>query len=165
LSHARPIISPSAAAAQHLKETTMTAQFAEELLYEGEQTSMCSTPLADYFAAGGRMPQFRQESTALWRGYVGSWEVVGGRLYLVGLRGTLLDGTEAHLESVFPGQRERVFADWFSGTVRIPQGRQVKYVHMGFLSTWERDLLVEFEHGVVRSTRAQHNDVAEGDAL
>jgi hypothetical protein len=58
-----------------------------------------------------------------------------------------------------------VFADWVRGTVRIPQGRQVKYVHMGFLSTWERDLLVEFEHGVVRSTRAQHNDVAEGDAL
>ena len=142
----------------------MTAQFAEELLYEGEQTSMCSTPLADYFAAGGRKPEFRRENTALWRGYVGSWEVVDGRLYLVGLRGTLIDGTEAHLESVFPGQHERVFADWFSGTVRIPQGRQVKYVHMGFLSTWERDLLVEFEHGIVRSTQVQHNGVAEGDA-
>ena len=34
---------------------------------------------------GDSKPHFQAPSTALWRGYVGSWEIVDDRLYLVEL--------------------------------------------------------------------------------
>ncbi len=49
---------------------------------------MCTNPLSDFFAMGGFNPRFESNSTALWRGYVGRWEIVDGRLYLVELHGT-----------------------------------------------------------------------------
>ena len=103
----------------------MTAQIAERLRYQGEDVAMCTNPLSDFFAMGGFNPRFESNSTALWRGYVGRWEIVDGRLYLVELHGTLEDGTEASVATIFPDFPDRVFAHWYSGTIRIPQGKQL----------------------------------------
>ena len=141
----------------------MTAQIAENLRYQGEDVAMCTNPLGDYFAMGGVNPRFESNCTALWRGYVGSWEIVDERLYLVGLSGTLEDGTYATLATVFPDFPDRVFAHWYSGTIRIPQGKQLQYVHMGYGSTFERDLFLEIERGVIVATRVRHNGTAKFD--
>lgn len=141
----------------------MTAQIAETLFYEGEQLSMCTTPLGDYFAFGGEHPKFESNCTALWRGYVGTWEVIDGRLYLIGLQGTLESGEDASLATVFPDFPDRVFAHWYSGTIRIPQGKLLEYVHMGYGSTYERDLFLEIEKGVVTSTRIRQNGINESE--
>ena len=142
----------------------MTAQISEQLRYEGEDHSMFAQPLADYFAMGGQRPDFAMTSTALWRGYVGSWEIVADRLYLVRLSATLVDDTPVYLETLFPGHPNRVFAHWFSGTLRIPQGRRLKYVHMGWASTFERDLFLDLNHGVVVGRWEQVNGQADDDA-
>ena len=42
-----------------------------------------------------------------------------------------------------------VFASWFTGLLRIPQGKLLNYVHGGFGSLQERDLIVSIESGVV----------------
>jgi hypothetical protein len=141
----------------------MTAQIAEKLLYQGQRVAMLTNPLNDYFAMGGFNPRFEFRSTALWRGYVGGWEIVDDRLYLVSLDGTLEDGTDATLETVFPGFPDRVFAHWYSGSVRIPQGKQLEYVHMGYASKFEQDLFLEIERGVVVATRVRQNGVAVSD--
>ena len=141
----------------------MTAQIAERLRYQGREVSMCTNPLSDYFAMGGYNPRFESNCTALWRGYVGSWEIVEDRLYLIGVRGTLESGADASLETIFPGFPDRVFAHWYSGTIRIPQGKQLKYVHMGYGSTFERDLFLEVERGVIVATRVRHNGSADSD--
>lgn len=142
----------------------MTAQIGEYLRYLGEGVSMCTEPLGDYFAMGGRKPEFQANCTALWRGYVGGWEIVAGRLYLVKLTGTLMDGSEACLETMFPGFPERVFAHWYTGTLRIPRGQRLRYRHMGYDSVHERDEMLEFEQGVIRRTWVRHNGQAEPDA-
>ncbi len=142
----------------------MTAQFAEKLRYQEEGVAMLTTPLHDYFVMSGVYPRFESDSTALRRGYLGQWEIVDGRLYLLELRGTLEDGTAASLSTVFPGFPERVFAHWYSGTIRIPQGRQLKYVHQGYGSTFEQDLLLNIERGVVKDTRVRHNGTASESA-
>ena len=142
----------------------MTAQIAERLRYEGEDVAMCTNPLSDYFALGGFKPDFESNCTALWRGYVGRWEVVDGRLYLVELHGMLTDGTEASVATIFPDFPDRVFAHWYSGTIRIPQGKQLKYVHMGYGSTFERDLFLEVDRGVVKNARVRHNGTAESES-
>lgn len=142
----------------------MTAQIAERLLYQGEMLSMCTNPLNDYFSMGGDTPRFASNCTALWRGYVGDWEIIDSRLYLVGLRGSLEDGSEATLATVFPEFPRRVFAHWYSGTLRIPQGRRLEYVHMGYSSKYERDLILEIKKGVVVAAHLRHNGAAEEDA-
>lgn len=141
----------------------MTAQIAEKLRYEGRGLSMCSEPLSTFFALGGYQPNFESNCTALWRGYVGEWEVKDNRLYMIGLSGVLEDGSEASLETVFPGFPDRVFAHWYSGRVRIPEGKVLEYVHMGYGSTYESDLMINIEKGVVVSTKVIHNGVSEED--
>lgn len=42
-----------------------------------------------------------------------------------------------------------VFAEWFTGVLRVPQGRQVEYVHAGFASRYEGYLLLQIERGRV----------------
>lgn len=124
---------------------------------------MCTNPLSDYFAMGGTNPRFESNCTALWRGYVGSWEIVDDRLYLVELSGTLEGGADATLATIFPDFPDRVFAHWYSGSIRIPQGKQLEYVHMGYGSTFERDLFLDIERGVIVATRVRHNGTAESD--
>ena len=141
----------------------MTAQIAERLHYQGEDVGMCTEPLSDYFAMGGVNPHFWSHSTALWRGYVGSWEIVDDRLYLVGLSGNIKGKADATLATIFPDFPDRVFAHWYSGTIRIPQGKQLKYVHLGYCSTFERDLFLDIERGVIVATRVRHNRVRHND--
>jgi len=88
----------------------MTAQVPEILLYEGEELSMCAEPLGGYFTLTGLEPNFRSNCTALWRGYVGTWEISEGRLYLVRLQGTTNQDEEVSLATLFPDFPDRVFA-------------------------------------------------------
>ena len=81
----------------------MTAQIGENLSYEGHATTMCSEPLGTYFRLAGVSPSFAENCTALWRGYVGSWEIRDDRLYLTGLEGTLQDGSQADGRDLLPG--------------------------------------------------------------
>jgi hypothetical protein len=142
----------------------MTAQMAEVLVFEGETHPMMATPLADYFQLGGHDPGFQATSTALWRGYVGRWEIIDARLYLTQLSGYLRSGAEASIGSVFPGFEARVFAHWFSGTIRLPMGKLINYVHGGFASRYERDLLLKIDNGVLVAKTLRHNGEAPKDA-
>ncbi len=139
----------------------MTAQFSELLMLEGKQHSLCSYPLASYFALGGESVAFRASSTALSRGYIGTWEILDQRLYLIRLQGWLEDESPVSLETVFPGYPQRVFAHWFSGTLRLPQGQLLHYVHGGFGSCYEQDLLIDVTRGVITAKRVRVNGFSD----
>jgi len=96
----------------------MTHQLHENISYEGKDLSMMSLPhvpldqpriiaLSDeeIFAINKKG---RMVSSSCWRGYVGSWEIKDGRLYLTKLeRDLMLEGTEP------------LFADWVSEELHI----------------------------------------------
>lgn len=144
----------------------MTAQVTEVLIHEGNKLSMCACPLGGYLYSSPKKWNFAGYSSACWRGYVGTWEIVGDRLYLKALDGLLRNGDdeeEAHLETLFPGFPDGVFAHWYSGTIRCPQGKMLNYVHGGFASTYERDLFLEFKSGVLVGQKVVVNgEGAEG---
>ena len=140
----------------------MTAQAGETLVYEGRKHVMHAEPLQQYFELGGRAVEFSVECTALWRGYIGIWEIIDGRLYMIGILGTLVDGAPALLGSIFPEYPERVFAHWYTGRLRIPEGQMIRYVHMGYERVFERDLLIDVDRGVVVAKGIRHNSVTEG---
>lgn len=139
----------------------MTAQIGDLLFYQGKRLTMCDAPLGNYFLLGGAYPEFERSSTALIRGYVATWDLLDDRLYLVAIQGWLSDGEDASLESVFPGYPERVFAHWYSGRIRVPRGKLLKYVHAGYASIYERDLLLDFERGVLVASTEAHNGVSD----
>jgi hypothetical protein len=58
----------------------MIAQISEILHYQGRKQPMCTEPLGNYFALAGIEPRFEVSCTALWRGYVGEWDIQDGRL-------------------------------------------------------------------------------------
>lgn len=122
---------------------------------------MCSEPLDAYFSIANITPKFRVDCTACWRGYVGTWLIENDRLYLVDISAYLEDGSEANLQSLFPLAKEKVFADWFTGTLRIPQGKILDYVHGGYLSTYEQDLFLEIKKGYLVNKSVKKNKKPE----
>jgi len=130
----------------------LSSQIGQYLRYQGEGVSMATHSLEDYFAMGGRKPDLNAATGALHRGYLGGWEIVAGRLYLVKLTATLSDGTQATLQTLFPGFGGWVFARWFTGTIRIPRGRRPHVVYNRDGSVLKREEMLEIERGVIRKT-------------
>lgn len=102
---------------------------------------------------------FESPSSALWRGYVGTWEILDGRLYLIGLDGGLKNGMAANVATFFPNYPDRVFAHWYSGELRLPRGKMLEYVHGGYLSVYEEDVLLTLDKGVVTHTEVRNNGI------
>tara|TARA_B100000767_G_scaffold79591_1_gene76281 strand:- start:211 stop:642 length:432 start_codon:yes stop_codon:yes gene_type:complete len=126
----------------------MTAQIREILYYKGVRTVMATEPLCPYLQSRKDIC-FNASSTAWWRGYLGTWKINDKRLFLVKLKGYInKDYKEVKLDYIFPGKKE-VFADWFSGKIRISQGELLQYVHMGYSSVFEKDLFLKFKDGVL----------------
>lgn len=143
----------------------MTAQIPESLRLEGEEVSLCTEPLASYFSLADVEMMFKANSTALWRGYVGTWEILDSRLYLIDLNGILKSGQIANIATIFPGFTERVFAHWYSGVLRIPMGPLLRYVHGGYGSVYERDQFITMRKGLTTATNLVNNgEVPSSDA-
>ncbi|MGR9979322.1 hypothetical protein ACUOII_24165, partial [Escherichia coli] len=61
------------------------------------------------------------------------------------------------LAVLFPGYKSKVFAHWFSGVLRCPQGKCTQYVHMGHESVFESDLFILVKKGKVIATQIKEN--------
>jgi hypothetical protein len=137
----------------------MTAQASELLIYGGKEIRLYSNPLSLYLRQTGM--SFESPSTACWRGYIGTWEIIESdgveRLYLVELSAHRSYEEMAGVSDIFPGF-DRVFAHWFTGELRCPQGALLDYVHGGYASTYEYDLLMDFKQGVLVNKYARHNE-------
>ena len=142
----------------------MTAQVSEKLIYKGQQLNLCAEPLLTYLETICSDVKFVGHSSANWRGYVGTWCIEDDRLYLAKLIGTVRDGElerPIELGYLFPDYPDGVFAHWFTGELRCVQGGLIKYVHMGYASTYEKDLFIRVQKGVVLGDREITNGVSE----
>jgi hypothetical protein len=150
----------------------MTAQVHERLIIDGGLTSMAFCPplphdhprivndTSDHDTRAsqsdrGSAISSTASSTACWRRYIGTWEIKDGRFYLIDLVGLFkLSGGEP------------LFADWFTGVLRIPVGNQLQYVHMGFGTVYESELHIRIERGREverRSIDNRHRDDDEAE--
>lgn len=143
----------------------MTAQASETLIYKGEKLALCTNPLDTYLSSTSPKVEFYATSTALWRGYIGTWTIEGGRLYLVKLSAALRHADrieDVGLSYLFPDYPDGVFAHWYTGEFRCPMGELLNYVHGGYGSTYEQDLFIEIKKGVVISERVESNGEGTG---
>jgi hypothetical protein len=51
-----------------------------------------------------------------------------------------------------------VFADWFTGVIRVPMGEMLEYVHMDYYSVFEEDMFLEFIKGILIKTQVVNNE-------
>lgn len=121
----------------------MTAQVMETLVHKGNKLFMAAEPLRSYLYEQRPDVKFLAPHTACWRGYTGTWEIVKGKFFLTGL-----DSYGPSIEEIFDVPMP-VFAEWFTGEIRVVVGELLLYVHMGYGSLYEKELYIEIERGIV----------------
>ena len=127
-------------------EKALTHQLHENMIYEGKDVSMFSFPgfpedhpriieLTDKQI--WKKGEARRVSSACWRGYIGSWEIKDGKLYLLKLeRDYELEGNEP------------LFADWVSEELRIIVEPSFEGLRAG--PGGEKIILVKMKNGIVQ---------------
>lgn len=152
----------------------MTAQASDEIQFRDEDYFLFSEPLEAYFLkfypSGAKSeseefeewyrsvdqsrlrPPFRMRDTGCVRGYIAKWAIIEGKLYLHSLRGWFYEG-EVGIEAVFPDSHPPVFAWWYTGPLRLQKGQIVNYVHLGYLSEFETQVLLDVREGCVVGER------------
>lgn len=118
----------------------MSYQFREQITINGQLYETQSEPLKNYEdEVREKLGVKKGGLTALWRDYVGHWEVDFGRLFLKKIQipnetgETMLK--EVSLHPLF-GTDERIFAHWFSGKIMIPKGKVImSYFHEDIYAT------------------------------
>lgn len=141
----------------------MTAQAGERLFYKGEEIWMAAEPLNQYLKNRSDI-SFVSPSTACWRGYYGQWEIKDNKLGLIGLKAYIEGYREVGLNYLFP-DKNKVFANWFSGEIRVPQGEMLDYVHMGYASLYEKDLFLVIENGTLVNQYEVDNEAKHQERL
>ena len=61
------------------------------------------------------------------------------------------------IDKVFPGMQTPIFADWFTGELKIPKGEMLQYVHMFYQSKYESDLFLLVDNGIILKERVVNN--------
>ncbi|MEQ1923347.1 MAG: hypothetical protein ABL952_12645 [Pyrinomonadaceae bacterium] len=137
-----------------------TAQYPDKIVYNGITYSLYSNPMEAYFEKNpGKKPKGEVGSSALWRGYVATFEIVNGSVHLKDIeirvredKSKSITGFKSVLEEVVePGKTLKI--DWFSGILVLPEGKLINYVHMGYESTYEKYILLAVEKSNFTSER------------
>ncbi|HEX8248757.1 MAG TPA: hypothetical protein VF599_11325 [Pyrinomonadaceae bacterium] len=153
-----------------------TAQDPDVLFYEGRIFTLFSNPLEDFYKNEKDRPKFHSmpnggTSSGNWRGYVAYWEIEEDSLYLKAVDAWLCSGKpyefatgradcrKANVKELFADKfvQNKVSARWFSGELRLPDGKQLQYVHMGYGSVYERDILISVKQGKVTGKKIIDN--------
>jgi hypothetical protein len=131
-----------------------TGQAPDKIIYDGKERALFANPLEDYYSKGKDRPDFMIRpgtiSTGNWRGYVATWEIKDNVLYMRNIDSWIKD-RRVTMTELFGDQYKdgRVKASWFSDELRIPDGKELQYVHMGYGSVYERDIILTIEKGMV----------------
>lgn len=136
----------------------MTAQDPERLIIAGKEHQLFADPLYRLLKrARIDIEQYMSPpSSACWRCYCGTWEIIDGQLYLIRL--------ERDDEPIPPDLRRRLLkaagaedfpvrVTWFSGRFRIAIGPRLIYSHRGWSHWFERERVIAFKDGRVTRDR------------
>lgn len=116
-----------------------------------------SNPLEMYWEkAGKHKPGFNTIETCK-RGYIASWAIKENQLLLVDIDGEYTSTVllfrrklvKATVKKVFPKSNGSVFANWYSGKLRIPTGSMTQYEHDDYNSRFEKEIIITIEKGKV----------------
>jgi hypothetical protein len=108
-----------------------------------------------------KRPKDEAGCTALWRGYVATFEIRNKRLILNDIKtmglSEIADGDYSiawkSVKSIIIPNDDMLEIDWFSGILVLPYGDRVNNVHMGYGSTYSNYILLEIKNGILSGVR------------
>lgn len=122
----------------------MSAQIHDKIVVNGKEHPLLNFPLQAFFELQKSSP-FVEVMTCCRRGYLATWELTSeGMLYLNAIE--RFPKSDTPLPELFDGQ-VRVFANWFSGVLKIGDGQQVG--RATYSINFERTIEQEICHGQV----------------
>ncbi len=143
-----------------------TSQIPDYLIYKNDTIALSANPLESYPYIDSLRPTLFGNrktgcSTACWRGYVATWKLENQKLYLIEIKScdSYRDYLKADLKSLFEKkyQRGKVFAGWVTDSLLSRQGKLIHYVHDGYESIYEKEVLFCFNKGYLTGTLAIDN--------
>ncbi|MCW2260713.1 MULTISPECIES: hypothetical protein [Sphingobacterium] len=166
----------------------MTAQSSEVFIYQGRiYSDAYNEPLSKYLCDNNLSEEFMGISSACWRGYTGTWEIINSKLYLTNFSGSMqipkVKGSDktapceftktdplepfgikgVGLDYLFPDQKE-VFAEWYSGEIKLGKGF-VKSDHDNFETLYRKETFLKFKEGILIELRVVRNDISFRDRI
>jgi hypothetical protein len=143
------------------EDVSATAQIPDHLIYEGKTYHLHNNPLEAYFKEHPKKrPEGDITSTALWRGYIATFEIQNQQLILTDLQIQVYNHKEGKeewtpnvtlksvLNRVFP-EGDTLKIDWCTAVLILPSGKLKDYVDFGYVSTFEQYLLLEIKEGIL----------------
>lgn len=132
----------------------MAAQRPDVIVKDDEKLDLYSNPLEEYWLKNKlKRPAFCAEPYCK-RGYVATWAIRNDRLYLINIEGLFTKNTflgkkvvQFSLYTLFPDNNGSVYVDWFTGKLRIPNGPMKHYVHQGYDSRFEKEIIISIDRG------------------
>jgi hypothetical protein len=144
-----------------------SSQVPERIVVDGQQYEMLTQPLQPWLndpATSARFKPFQRPgvSTALGRGYRGTWAIRDDTLYLAALDNRGDEGPDAPrpehvipLDALFSPATDRTAPDgavpayWYTGQLVIGQGKWTRPPGYGWNGKYERYLLIDVRQGRV----------------
>lgn len=130
-----------------------TSQIGDLLIYQGDTLLLHTNPLEQYLNSKTEraINDFPLEwtSTACYRGYKATWLLSNDSLYLICLQKGCFSGTPEFFNLKQEFGANRVFARWFTGKGIVPKGKLLRYVHSGYDSYFEKELVLTFNKGIL----------------
>lgn len=133
----------------------MAEQLPDKIILDGREMDLYSNPLEQYWKKS--RPDFVITHECR-RGYIATWEIRGEELFLKGITGTLKPSfmklrfkqTACTLRTLFFSSRwKSVKAKWFTGRLRIPDGKMTRFDDHDYESRFERDIIITIDKGLV----------------
>lgn len=151
----------------------MTFQTGDRIRYDGGEYELSTLPLDSLPEDVGRIPgNLIEPSTACWRGYIAHWEIADAKLWFVEIDALQwIEGPGPNrkliLADIIPGASGRLAANWFTGTLSIPQGPEIDDPNWDFMlpRRYVRTHELVIERGVVvRVDEWRADDAAQSGA-
>lgn len=135
-----------------------TAQYPDRIFFEGKEYDLLANPMEPFFKKyPDKRPRVTHPSTALWRGYVATFELADKRLMLKDIKvAAESDGEGEPWKSVrgeLLPQGQAMAIDWFDGILIIPNGELLRRRPMGYESRYSGYILLEVRQGKLTGER------------
>lgn len=146
-----------------------TAQEGDILIWNGDTLAIFSNPLELRDDIDSLRPklfgdQEASMNTACWRGYIAEWTLIENEIYLTNILSCnyyadSIKSIKSDLKTVFGAEYKngKVKASWITGKILLPKGKLFHYVHSGYQSFYETELVLIFKDGILTHQKEYDN--------
>lgn len=147
-----------------------TPQAPDQIIYKGRYYPLMTNPLESFYE-GKTRPRFffapGYRSSGNFRGYIATWEILENRLFLVAIDTWICESDIAEscqrvdLRDLFGKKYRdgRVEANWYSGDLRLANGRILRDPWTGYAAIFEHEIMLTVKSG--RMVGEKHVDYSK----